>query len=59
VAEGLDMFRLGAIATGGRMIPSGNLSFTKTTMVGWMLELNPEQTRLHKTSILTINPNGK
>jgi hypothetical protein len=29
-AEGLDMFRQGATATGGRMIPSGNL-FTQFT----------------------------
>jgi hypothetical protein len=34
LAEGLDVFRLGAIATGGRMIPSGNLSFVKRTV--WM-----------------------
>jgi hypothetical protein len=27
--ESLDMFRQGAIATGGRMIPSGNLSIRK------------------------------
>jgi hypothetical protein len=36
LAEGLDMFRLGPIAAGGRMIPSGNLSFTKINLVGWM-----------------------
>jgi hypothetical protein len=36
VAEGLDMFKLEAIATDRRMIPSGNLSFTKRTLVGWM-----------------------
>jgi hypothetical protein len=36
LAEGLDMFRLGAIATVGRMIPSGNFSFTKRTLVEWM-----------------------
>jgi hypothetical protein len=35
-AEGIDLFRLGAIATDGRMIQSGNLSFTKGTLVGWM-----------------------
>jgi hypothetical protein len=36
MAEGLDIFILGPIATGGRMIPSGNLSFSKRTLVGWM-----------------------
>jgi hypothetical protein len=36
MAEGLDMFKLGASATGGTMIPSGNLSFMKRTLVGWM-----------------------
>jgi hypothetical protein len=30
------MFRLGAVATGWKMNPSGNLSFKKTTLVGWM-----------------------
>jgi hypothetical protein len=34
LAEGLDMFRLRAIATGGKVNPTGNLSFTKTTLVG-------------------------
>jgi hypothetical protein len=34
LAEGLDMFRLVAVATDGRMILSGNLSFTKITLVG-------------------------
>jgi hypothetical protein len=34
--EGLHMFRLGAIATGGKVNPSGNLFFMKRTMVGWM-----------------------
>jgi hypothetical protein len=39
LAEALDIFRLRAIATGagGRMSPSGNLSFTKITLVGWMM----------------------
>jgi hypothetical protein len=32
----LDMFTLGAIATGGDMNPSGNLSYKKITLVGWM-----------------------
>jgi hypothetical protein len=40
LTEGLDVFRLGAIATGGRMIPSGNLSFGKRTLIGWMSRLN-------------------
>jgi hypothetical protein len=31
---GLDMFRLGAIVTGGKMNTSANLSFTKRTLVG-------------------------
>jgi hypothetical protein len=39
VAGGLDMFRQGTIATGWRMIPSGNLSLTKRLDV-W--GLNPE-----------------
>jgi hypothetical protein len=34
LADGLDMFRLEAIATGGRKIPSGNLSFARRTLVG-------------------------
>jgi hypothetical protein len=34
LAEGLDVFTAGAIASGGKMNPSGNLSFTKTTLVG-------------------------
>jgi hypothetical protein len=33
-AEGLDMFRLGTVATCGKMKPSGNLSFKKRTVVG-------------------------
>jgi hypothetical protein len=36
VAEGLDLFRPEAIATGGRMIPSGNLSLRKRNLVGWL-----------------------
>jgi hypothetical protein len=34
LAEGLDMFRLGAFGTGGNMNPSGNLFFTERTLVG-------------------------
>jgi hypothetical protein len=34
LAEGLDVFRRGAVATGGNMNPSGNLSCTKRTLVG-------------------------
>jgi hypothetical protein len=34
LAKDLDMFRLGAIATRGRMIPSDNLSFAKKNFVG-------------------------
>jgi hypothetical protein len=33
LAEGLDVFRLWAIVTGGRMIPSDNFSFAKRTSV--------------------------
>jgi hypothetical protein len=36
LAEGLDVFRPGASATGGNMNPTDNLSFTKRTLVGWM-----------------------
>jgi hypothetical protein len=36
LVEGLDMIRLGAVATGGRMIPSGNLSFVNRILVEWM-----------------------
>jgi hypothetical protein len=47
LAEGLNIFRLGAIATGGRRLRPGNLSFAKIT--GWMdvWELNPERLGLH------------
>jgi hypothetical protein len=36
LAEDLDTFGLRVVAAGGRMLPSGNLSFTKRTLVGWM-----------------------
>jgi hypothetical protein len=36
------MFRLGTAAGSGRMIPLGNFSFSKRTLVGWLSELNPE-----------------
>jgi hypothetical protein len=36
LAEGRDIFTLGAIAVGGNMNPSGNLSFAKNTLVGWI-----------------------
>jgi hypothetical protein len=36
LAEYLDMFRLRPIVTGGNTNPSGNLSFTKIPLVGWM-----------------------
>jgi hypothetical protein len=36
LAEGLYRFTLGAVATDGKMNPSGNLSFIKRTSVGWM-----------------------
>jgi hypothetical protein len=35
LGEGLDMLILGAIATGGKMFPSANLSFMKRTLLGW------------------------
>jgi hypothetical protein len=35
-AEDLDMIRLGAVAAGGRMMPSRNLFSAKTILVGWM-----------------------
>jgi hypothetical protein len=35
-AEDLDVFRLRSIAIDGNMNPSGNLFFTKRTIVGWM-----------------------
>jgi hypothetical protein len=34
--EGFDIFKLGTIVTGGKKNLSGNLSFTKITLVGWM-----------------------
>jgi hypothetical protein len=36
LAEVLDMFRLGVVAIGGTRLPSGNLSFAKITLLGWM-----------------------
>jgi hypothetical protein len=36
LAEDLDVFRLRAVAAGGRRLPSGKLSFTERTLVGWM-----------------------
>jgi hypothetical protein len=38
------MFRIKAVPTGGRMVPSSNLSFAKRTLIGWMnvWESNPE-----------------
>jgi hypothetical protein len=35
LGEGLDVFILGAIATGGKMVSSANLSFMKITLLGW------------------------
>jgi hypothetical protein len=43
LAEGLDMFRLGPIAFGGRMIPSGNLFFTKRTLLDGCLGAEPRR----------------
>lgn len=31
-----DMFRLGAVASDGKMNPSGSLSFTKIRLFGWI-----------------------
>jgi hypothetical protein len=36
LSEGLHMFNLRAIATGANIDPSGNLSTTKRTFVGWL-----------------------
>jgi hypothetical protein len=36
VAESFDMFGVGSIATEGRIIASGNFSFTKRTLAGWI-----------------------
>jgi hypothetical protein len=36
VTELTGLFTLRVIATGGRMIPLGNLPFAKRTLVGWM-----------------------
>jgi hypothetical protein len=36
LAEGLDMFRPRAVATGRRRLPSDTLSFVKRTLVEWM-----------------------
>jgi hypothetical protein len=36
LAEGLDVFRPGAIADGGRMIPSSNLSFAEKKKKLWL-----------------------
>jgi hypothetical protein len=35
LAEGLDIFRLEAIAAGGKMNSSGNFSYKKQTLVEW------------------------
>jgi hypothetical protein len=40
-AEGLDMFRLGAATTGGRVILLGNLSFTKEVCLDGCLGVEP------------------
>jgi hypothetical protein len=40
LVEVLNIFRLAAIVTGGKMNPSGNLSFTKRIYVGWTSEVN-------------------
>jgi hypothetical protein len=36
MAEGLDVFRIRAVATGGRRFPPGNLSFGKGILIGWL-----------------------
>jgi hypothetical protein len=36
LAEGPDVLILGSTATGGKMNSSGNLSFTKRTLIGWV-----------------------
>jgi hypothetical protein len=36
LTECLDVFSLRAVVTGGKANPSGNLSFTKRNLIGWM-----------------------
>jgi hypothetical protein len=43
LVEGLGVYRLVAIATGRKMIRSGNLSFTKRALVEHSWELNTEE----------------
>jgi hypothetical protein len=43
LAEGLDMFRIGPTATGGKMIPSGNLSILKRHWLDGCLEVEPRR----------------
>jgi hypothetical protein len=47
LAEGLDMFRLGTVETGGNMNPSGNLSFTKRIWLDGCLGLEHRGMRSH------------
>jgi hypothetical protein len=35
LADGLGVFRPEAVTGGGKMIPSGNMSFHKRTLIGW------------------------
>lgn len=44
MAEGLDLFRPGPVATGGMVITSGSLSFATRTLVEW-ISANSTQTR--------------
>jgi hypothetical protein len=43
--EGLDMFRLRVIATGGKRNPSGNLSLGKEFWLGECLGADPREVR--------------
>lgn len=36
LAEGLETFRLRPVAADRKTLPAGNMSFTKTNLVGWM-----------------------
>jgi hypothetical protein len=36
IAEGFGMFRLGAFGSGGRVIPSDNISLEEINLFGWM-----------------------
>lgn len=43
LAEGTDMFRIGAVGTGGNVNPSGNLSFRKELWLDGCLGVEPRR----------------